>query len=62
MIFLGCEKKRFLPNLGLYPEICLKGLRKTMRNVRTAGLHSEPEPSEYEAKLYADKMPEYSYN
>jgi len=43
MISQDCEKKRFLPNLASYPEICPKGLRKTMRNARAAELHSEPE-------------------
>jgi hypothetical protein len=43
MITQGCERKRFLPNLGSYPETRLKGLRETMRNVKTAGLNSEPE-------------------
>jgi hypothetical protein len=43
MISQDCEKKRFLPNLASYPEICPKGLRKTMRNARAAELDTEPE-------------------
>ena len=34
IISQGCVKKRFLPNLALYPGICPKGLRKTMRNIQ----------------------------
>jgi hypothetical protein len=37
----GCGRKRSWPNLRYYPEIFLKGLRKTTINIRRVGVPAE---------------------
>jgi hypothetical protein len=37
----GSGRKRSCPNVKYYPDICLEGLRKPMKNLRIVGLQPE---------------------
>jgi hypothetical protein len=54
----GLGRKRFFAESRYYPDICMKGLGKTTKNLRLAGISgdSRQAPLEYKSKSDTDRL------